>query len=302
MKPLTILFLSAFIVSCQTTREEIQPSELMTQQSQLVVHCFISPQDTVLTAKVTRSRPILDNDPLKGVEITDALVVLANGSQAVTLPYDPRLRYYRVKTGKIKITPGSSYTLTVQTPDGKQVSAVSTVPMPVALKTVRLDSVLTTDGDKMLRKKFSVICYWQAPGTAANFYQVQGSIQGIQRDLPTTSSYTYLSDVYFNMTDNKSGLLRNDAATDLLTASAYLGDETAVATVQKRYRSVAVAISLLHVDEAYYRYHEALDRQLQASANPFAEPVTIPGNIQGGLGCFGSYNRSSMMIKMRSNP
>jgi hypothetical protein len=301
MKLLLALVLSSLLfTACESNREEVQPVGLTAQAGRLVVDCFISPQDTILTAKVTRSRPVLDSDPSKNVEITDALVQLTNGNQAVTLVYDTQLRYYRVNATKIPIRASTTYTITVRTPDGNQVTATTTVPQAIALKRVSLDSTLATGADKSVQKQFSVVCNWQDAGTITNFYQVQGSIKGIQRELPSTAAYTNLAVVPFRMADNNSGLLSNKGASTLLSAAGYLCDEAGSAMMNKRYRSTVVSVSLLHVDEVYYRYQEALDRQLQANTNPFAEPVLIPSNIQGGLGCFGSYNSSSLMMKMKS--
>jgi hypothetical protein len=56
---------------------------------------------------------------------------------------------------------------------------------------------------------------------------------------------------------------------------------------------------LLNVDENYYRYHDGVARQDEVRDNPFAEPVPIPTNIQGGLGCFGAYNRSTLTLYLK---
>jgi hypothetical protein len=56
---------------------------------------------------------------------------------------------------------------------------------------------------------------------------------------------------------------------------------------------------LLNVDEAYFRYYDAVERQNQLGDNPFAEPVPVPTNILGGLGCFAGYNRSSLTIELK---
>lgn len=300
MKIFITSILSALIfLACERSREEVQPSELTAQSGKLVVACFISPQDTLLTAKVTRSRPILDSDPLKRVEIADAVVVLSDGSRSVTLAYSPTLRYYQVNANKMPVRAGGTYTLAVRTPDGKQVTAVSTVPMVAALKRAQVDSTVSAELNNIRQKQFSVICTWQSSDAYASFYQVQGGLQGIQRDLPPTASAVSLETIPFKMTDNNSGLLTSSAAGASLSASAYLCDEAGYKAIRSRYRSAAMVVSLLHVSEAYYRYHIALDQQLQASKNPFAEPVLIPGNIQGGLGCFGSYNRSTMTLALK---
>ncbi|MBC3787418.1 DUF4249 domain-containing protein [Spirosoma utsteinense] len=296
---LTFLASSCLFTSCQNAREEVQPVELTAQSGRLVVDCFISPQDTMLTAKVTRSRPVLDNNPLKNVEIKDALVKLTNGDKTVVLEYDAKLYYYRINAGKLPIRAGATYTLTVQTPDGNQVIAVSTVPQMVPLKSVRMDSSLTKKGDTTDQKPLSVICTWQNSISTTDRYQLQGAIQGILYESPKTAAFTKLSTIPFNMADNNLGLISSKPSDNLLSASAYVWDQTNAIAINNKCRSIEVLVHLLHVDEAYYRYHKALDQQLQASTNPFAEPVLIPSNIQGGLGCFGSYNRSSIATKLK---
>ena len=59
-----------------------------------------------------------------------------------------------------------------------------------------------------------------------------------------------------------------------------------------------VTADLLHLNADYYRYHQALQRQQEVESNPFAEPVPIPTNIRGGLGCFGAYSRSTLTVRL----
>lgn len=61
-----------------------------------------------------------------------------------------------------------------------------------------------------------------------------------------------------------------------------------------------LTIFLLHTDENYYRYHDAINRQNDVGDNPFAEPVLIPSNINGGLGCFAGYNRSTEVLRIKN--
>ncbi|MBC7571767.1 MAG: DUF4249 family protein, partial [Spirosoma sp.] len=56
---------------------------------------------------------------------------------------------------------------------------------------------------------------------------------------------------------------------------------------------------LLNVDENYYRYHDEVARQSKVRNNPFAEPVLIQTNVRGGLGCFGAYNKSTLVIQLK---
>ncbi|RYD86802.1 MAG: DUF4249 family protein, partial [Sphingobacteriales bacterium] len=128
------------LFSCQNLRQEVQPQQLADQPVKLLVACFISPQDTVLAAKVARSRPILDDETVTNLEITNATVTLQTGSRSIVLTYHSRLRYYRASPGQFPIRAGETYQLWVQTPDGQSVEARTTVPEAVSLQQVRLDS------------------------------------------------------------------------------------------------------------------------------------------------------------------
>ncbi len=53
---------------------------------------------------------------------------------------------------------------------------------------------------------------------------------------------------------------------------------------------IRVVVELRTINEAYYRYHSSLARQLIVRQDPFAEPVTIYNNIEGGYGNFSGFS------------
>lgn len=55
---------------------------------------------------------------------------------------------------------------------------------------------------------------------------------------------------------------------------------------------VRVYVELRSITEEYYKYHSTLTRQLQLIKDPFAEPVTIFNNIEGGYGNFSGFTHS----------
>ena len=283
-----LLFLSTTLFACGSMREEIVPEQLTAQASKVVVDCFVSPQDTVLTAKVTRSRPVLDNNSSKQVEVTDAVVTLSDGSTSVKLAYNTQLAIYSVKAQKLAIRAGGLYTLTAQTPDGNQVSATTTIPVVVPLKTLTVDSTGTAS-----QRNYDVVGMWQ--DLSNTYYRVKGSVRGIRKSAPANATYGSPATISFTTATNSPGMLASQSKAGNLSISASLGD----GTFKNQYRSMQISMDLLHVDEAYYRYQVALNRQLRAADNPFAEAVIIPTNIQNGLGCFGSYNQSTMTIVLK---
>lgn len=276
--------LSATLFSCSSMREEIAPQALVEQPSKLVVDCFISPQDALLTAKVSRSRPILDNNAAKSVEIADALVTLSNGTASISLTYNAQLGLYSADAQKLPIRPGMTYTLSVRTPSGQQVTATTSVPTGVSLKSVRIDSL----SGATVQKEYRLVGNWQP--TTSSYFRVKGTITGSNQGASDN-----IKAILFALADNSLGLVASLNTPDNLSVSASLGDES----LKKYHRSAKVSLDLLHVEEAYYQYHLALDRQLKEAANPFAEAVRIPTNIQGGLGCFSSYNRSTLTVALK---
>lgn len=266
-------------------REEVVPAELTTESSKLVVDCFISPQDSVLTAKVSRSRPILDDKAAQKVEVTDAVITLTDGKGSVKLSYNSKLGLYTAKRELFPIRMGVTYTLTAQTSDGGHVTATTTVPANVPLEAVKIDSSMIGS-----QKNYSVLASWQ--NRSDTYYRVKGSIRGIGQYAPINASYGEPETIVFTMPDNTFGLLVALASDVNLRVSAPISDGIG----KKKYRSTLINLSLLQTDAAYYRYHLALDAQLKAAGNPFAEAVIIPTNIQGGLGCFGSYNQSTKTV------
>ena len=65
-------------VSCKSLVKEIDPSILPQTDSKLVVACFISPQDTVLSAKVTETKILIGSTGDIRDDITNASVSLSN--------------------------------------------------------------------------------------------------------------------------------------------------------------------------------------------------------------------------------
>jgi hypothetical protein len=53
---------------------------------------------------------------------------------------------------------------------------------------------------------------------------------------------------------------------------------------------IRVYVELRTINEEYYKYHSSLTRQLIVLQDPFAEPVTIFNNIEGGFGNFSGFS------------
>lgn len=308
-----VLIVSVLILSgCDSLRKEIDPSRLNREAAKLVVTCFLSPQDTILAVKVNRSQPVLGDEPSYGYTdntVANATVTLSEGSRSVLLLYATRETYYKADVTKLPIVAGHTYTLTVQTPTGEQVTSTCTIPEPVSLTRVTFDTLTdNTSGSQYTNRRYYVYGHWQDPAAQVNYYQLTGSLRFILLCKGCESNPNYreqelVTALYYD--NNNSGLLpdRGLEGKEIVSNRAYYSTSYSGNgygfNFNGQYKSATLLINLLSTDQAYYQYRDAIARQSEAGDNPFAESVPVPSNIQGGLGCFAGYNRSTTIIKLK---
>lgn len=318
MKTVSLLAcLATLLAACGNLRTEISPSELPGEPEKLVVYGYLSPQDTVLSVKVGRSKPVLgDGAEAVPFNITNATVSLSNGSQSVKLIHNLSDQIYKVKASALPIVAGKTYTLTVSTPDGKQVSAQATIPKPIPIQTIRLDSSVlqyATEWQKLYLMTFS----WQDPPGEENFYKYGGTFDWNAAGYPingqSPAGFT-LRSINFQrqsttgnlLSDNKQdgtvlSSLSSDAIASVAVKASVSNPQEQLASIRlaKVYPGARITAQLLHTEKIYYQYASAVLNQRRNRDNPFAEPVLIPSNIQGGLGCFAGYNRTERVLLVR---
>jgi hypothetical protein len=293
MKNITI-FISLIISSltmwsCNSFVTEVDPSQLPSTDSKLVLSCYISPQDTVIAAKVTETKTVISTGGTRA-DITNATVKISDGTKTVQLVYDNNLLYYRVLPSQMPIVVGKTYTMTVSTPDGRSVSAKSTVPSPISIKEIKVDSGTSVTIRKLNAqevKEYYFKLIWQDVAGSADYYRGFGFVQGIFKDR-NNSSAQRTDGVDFTSTDDKN----SDGQLLALSVTYQPARNATQATIQK------LTVGLFHSDIHYFNYHESLRKQ-RGNSNPFAEPVLLYTNVEGGFGCFGAYNATWKELKVK---
>jgi len=283
---------------------EVSPRNLPQASQKLVVHCYLSPQDTLITAVVNVSRTVLGTKTPGTTQgsLASATVQLAEGGRTLALRYDARLGLHRGDPHLFPIVAGRTYTLTATLPGGESVTAQTTVPEAVSIVEAYIDSLPNRYNQG--QQDYFVRLSWRDLAGRANFYRVGGDTEFGTRQpvfrpnqpprdtlVRMTSQLTYPNDSPFLTDTDRDGRL-------LLAPRGRMTFAFVNGQLQAR-PPVIINAYLLHTDEAYYRYHDALRRQDQTDGNPFAEPVLLPSNIQGGLGCFGSFNRAAVRLILR---
>ncbi|MBD2754622.1 DUF4249 domain-containing protein [Spirosoma validum] len=308
-----LIYILAIILftACNSLRQEVEPKGLVQEPEKLVVACFISPQDTVLAALVSRTLPVLGTGNQYNTDITNATVTLSDGQRSVILKLKPSVpnsgivTSYRANVSELPIVTGKTYKLTVRVPDGREVTGTCTVPESVVLNQITVDSATTTDFG-LSRKEYYARMRWRDPAGQTNFYRVTGNNEFTYTYKTQTSPNGPIRDTTMRMWGDwyfTTGSTLTDLGRDgqeIISGRGRLAISYSWAN-GKQNPSFPRQLNahLMNVDENYYRYHDAVERQNQAGDNPFAEPVPIPTNIQGGLGCFGAYNRSTLTMQLK---
>ncbi|UHG91639.1 DUF4249 domain-containing protein [Spirosoma oryzicola] len=309
----TILIgLTGLLTGCDSLRNEVDPSVLGAESPRLVVHGFLSPQSRVLAVRVTRSQTVV-GDSVGGAvtiddsladeadDVVDAVVTISEGGRSVNLRYKANgLPYYSARAGELLITVGKTYTLTVQTPNGERATSSCTIPGPVDLTSIRFDSLQSGR-----IQRYFVRARWYDVANQTNYYQVTGAFRFIADCPECTTKPGYIEREEFSnlsFDDNSRGLLTDaDGNDEMISGRAYLNGANVDTQLpfRRQYKTATVTMNLLNIEPSYYQYWTAVIRQRRTRGNPFAEPVMIPSNIQGGLGCFAGYSNSTLTLRIK---
>jgi hypothetical protein len=287
---ISLIISSLFLWGCNSFVTEIDPSQLPSTDSRLVLSCYISPQDTVIAAKLTETKTVISTGGTRA-DITNATMKISDGTKAVPLIYDNNLLYYRALPSQMKIEVGKSYSMTVTTPDGRSVSSKCTVPPPITIKEIKVDSgtaVALRGLNAREVKEYYLKLIWQDLPGSVDYYRGFGFVQGTFKDRNNTVSQR-TDGVDFTGLDDKN----SDGQLLTLNVIYQPARNSTAATIQK------LTVGLFHADINYFNYHESLRKQRGNNNNPFVEPVLLYTNVDGGFGCFGAYNATWKELKIK---
>src|SRR6185312_12455500 len=119
MKKIILISILGILISSCVKKATI---DLPSPETKLVITCFLSP-GTPITAVVRTSAPKFASDTIRSSDVTNASVVINDGSTSVVLTYDPNENYYVAQPADYPVTGGKTYRITVTTPDGKYANA-----------------------------------------------------------------------------------------------------------------------------------------------------------------------------------
>ncbi len=269
------LAMSALLTACDSMVTNVTPPNVAPE---LIVYSFISPDEPFITVEVRETMPIFSGSISGNDTIDNAVVVLKQGSNQVQLPYIGQGKY-RILQSQFPLAEGIRYDLEVSTPDGKRVTANSTIPVGIA----NIDSFSVTQQAGPFGIVLDLVrVYWQDVASSKNYFQLYTTSEGSSED-------TLMGDPGKFVLDNQ--VLDDEFAQNNRITTSF---QTSLGLAQGD--TIGIEMILAHVDEAYYRYH--LLRLNYSGSNPFSEPTVMYNNVSGGVGVFGSYRLSKRTIQV----
>lgn len=278
---LSALLLLSFFSSCERDANVDLPET----PPKLVVVSFLTPQDTMLTVSVTRSKPIFESYNVNtSSAVTDANVVMSSGANAIQLTFDATDGLYRAPVTSFPVVAGNTYSLSVTTPRGESASANTTVPAHNGVQgfsVTMTDSLVETTGyyDVHTWFEFRVTDY----AGEENQYRFFTAI--IMRDTLTN--------------DTSTVRYRNSLFTDYNADGQQLGQQLegqwGMYDPTSTKKVIGYDCWMLNVNKDYYDFHNSL-YNYNGGDDPFSEPTIIYSNMKGGLGVFAAANGSRIRI------
>ena len=287
MKKNSILILGLVLVLSCTKKATIA---LPTAETKLVVSCFISPDDSLISAVVKLSTAKFGNGngvatPIGDDDVQNATVIISDGTNNLTLAFDKDYLFYSANTKSFPVKSGNTYYLSVSTPDGKNVSSKTTVPQG-QLPIESFDIHYKTNTPFSLDYNYDLVVN-DIPGEInyvgifdqAKFMDGTGFGTGLKDTMNSSS-------VFFD-TDEK------------ISKSKYYYTSNFNITSGDTLSYYHINISVLNCSREFYLYNQSAQRSMSSDSDPFSTPVLIYTNITNGFGCFGSYVSNYMNKKVR---
>ncbi len=280
----------ALLASCEQVIT-VDPPEY---ERKLVVDCFQDDADSSIRVAVQRNIGVLENLPDSAYSVRGAKVEwLESGTVVHTMTTDDFnapppgqqdyrfWRYYGVNASAPLLTPGKTYEIRVSHPDFPSVSAVQVAPFPPKIDgvTVKIDS--TTGGSQNSIATFSITI--DDPGTEKNYYEIQ--LRDVNTQYPA-----YLS------TDDPNARygIRDDRI--IVDDELFNGKKHTIRVSKDFYGEDEWAVTVRSVTYDWYKFGQTARANEESSYNPFASPVRVHTNVEGGLGLFGLAGKSEVIV------
>ena len=284
MKSYNILFLLLSLIALSSCGEDffnqVVDIDIPEHEPLLAVSGHFRAQDTTLTVFVSRSAGILDPVNFDTLEVAGATVeVLKDGEAFQTLP-NVGSGYFRLNLEDQLGAGLHTYSLEVRAPGYGEAKAWQTMPAPVPIQ----DAVYEAEGgiDPDGNKVNTLSVEFEDPAGNDNYYFLEAFVTVTDTFFGDWEYTIYLEseDVLVEYQDR--GLLFRDGPIDgkQYALKAYFFDNIHLRP------DAQLTVRLHSISRDRYLFLRTLDLYSNAQDNPFAEPVVVHNNVEGGVGIF----------------
>ncbi|MCB9263943.1 MAG: DUF4249 domain-containing protein [Lewinellaceae bacterium] len=286
---ITILgFVLALFSGCDTDNfSQVVDVDIPEHESRLVLNARFSSLDTGVSALVTNSLGILDTS---AYDIPEAATVqLFRGGELLggDFYFSPeKLKYFYSFTEPLGPAP-ALYRMEVSAPGYDPVFAEQRMPVPVPITSLRFERDGAIDGEG--RRADGIEVQFSDPAGEENYYALQFYYE-VSLVQPGGDTLQYSNLIYASTLDQvvQYGYEFEQVFTDksfngssyTVSLYTYQGD------VPEGTPGTRLTARLYSLSRDAFLYDLSLRQYYDAQDNPFAEPVTVHGNIEGGYGIF----------------
>ncbi len=298
------LGLLSFTLSCDKVFDV--NSVVDARSSELVVVSSFT-LDRTLQVYVSASGSVLDDAPIAYID--NAIVELYRNEEFLTqLSFSEdkdkvsNLPFY--SAGDFQPQVGIKYTIKVDAPGFETVTAHSQIPTPIKMVSSEISDLQFSEaaGEKETQVRYRVDIAFEDPGQIDNYYHVH-LLQQFREFAIIENDTLYFREemrpvVFSNQLNTNfqvahvgGGLLMEDESQDGQTIRLTLPVEFTY--LPDRDELGKLFIELRAVSKEYYQYFSTISRQNGVSDSPYADPVIVYDNINGGQGVFAGFSTSS---------
>ncbi|MBL7947127.1 MAG: DUF4249 domain-containing protein [Flavobacteriales bacterium] len=274
----------------------------------------IATADSTVTLHLSNSRGVIDPAPLAA--ITDGQVRLLDGEGNIleTLVHLGDGRY----RGNTTVAAGATITVQADAPGYGTASASDQVPFPVPVLQWDTTTVNVSEGQGFEFPALEMEFTFNDPGGQENHYLLEGFLVQsdsiivtwdeqlgdwvvdtvpMQNPLFTPMSFSSTDQVLIAGTDVGVGDTRTFFTRAVLRDDLFNGTtRTITVRLENVIRPSRFELRWVSISATAYRYYRTLERYNYAEGDPFAEPVQVHSNVEGGLGIWGGANVARVTI------
>lgn len=285
-----LLLLSSCIKEIEFTSDEVTP--------RIVLNALLRP-DSVISVNVSHSLNVLDQADIQALTTASVKLYDGNGNYIEDLVHQGDGDY---RSPSLLIpSAGNSYRIEVSHADYASVNANTSVPAAIAPQIIDTATTLIAQ-ENVFRVRFR----YQDPAGVKNHYCVRfyqhymeylydnfgNIVDSIDHFDPIWSS---TNSIYFDdagdIFDTKNQLYSRDLVYDGQTVDVDFYIPLWIGNVPEIY------IAFSNSSEEYFYFSKSYDLYQSTNGDPFAQPVQIYSNVNGGIGIFAGYFPSVLRVK-----